>query len=241
MATESIRHQAAIAGVVTITPTGAPLAGARVALLSSPQAFSDRLAVLAALAGPSWDDQDPRPDRARTSADGRYVFIDLPSGAYAVSASLLGGGSRYGTAGAQVTVARDASGRIAVATADLAVPATSVSGKVTAPPPPPPPPAPGGTTPPTPPAPPAPVPIVMAEVRIQGSGERSYSDGQGKYLLAGIEAGARVITVTLAGHAPANRPVVLSAAGVSPTVDVTLSADELAKPDPNVTRSAANG
>jgi CarboxypepD_reg-like domain/Carboxypeptidase regulatory-like domain len=200
---DTIRHQAALAGVVTVAATGLPLAGARVELTSGPPAFLDGLAVRAALAGPLWDALALRPDRTRTAADGRFRFIDLLDGLYTIAASVPGGGSRFSVTGAQVTVARDSNGTIVMATAVLAVPTTSLSGTIT------------DTSTPA-------KPLVMAEVRLKGSGERTYTDGQGKYLLVALEAGNRTVVVAAPGHKAVAQAVTLGPPGVGKTLDFVV-------------------
>jgi hypothetical protein len=170
MAFETFRHRAVIAGRVTDARTGKPLPGARVAITSGPEVF--------------------------TAGDGFYRFLDLPAGSYALTASLPGSGSRYGTKSKQVALGED------LETVDLALPATTVKGKVKDS---------GGQA------------VKMAEVRVQGSGESAWSDAQGNYALSGVEAGARRIAVSARGFQKVSETVAIGQPGATVTRDVTLS------------------
>jgi hypothetical protein len=184
---ESTRHQVAIAGNVTDAQTGAPIGRARVEISSGPAAFTDRLALQAKQYGERWVAMEERPDRTRTAADGHFHFLDLPAGDYTLIASLPGSGTRYDTAQAEATVSRDAEGTIAMARLDIALPPTALKGQITN----------QGSG----------DPVVMAEVRMKGSGERTFSDGEGRYLLAGLEAGERVMLVSAQGYESSRRNV----------------------------------
>jgi hypothetical protein len=65
-------------------------------------------------------------------------------------------------------------------------------------------------------------PVAMAEVRVKGSGERAFSDGQGQYLLTGLEVGQRTVLVSAPGYQPASQTALLNAAGTVQTLDITL-------------------
>ncbi len=198
---EIVRHQVAVTGKVTDLRTRAPLAGVRVEITVAPAAFTTWLAAYARQYGDRWAALAERPDRTTTAADGRYRFLDLPDGQYTFSASLPAAGSRYGAAQAQVTVTRDGQGRIALAAADMSLPPTTLRGQVTGQ---------GAGA------------LVLAEVRVQGSGERAFTDAQGRYLLAGLETGARHLAVSARGFATATRTVTLSPAGVESVSDFAL-------------------
>jgi Carboxypeptidase regulatory-like domain len=142
-----------------------------------------------------------RDDRTRTAADGHFHFLDLPDGQYALTASLPGSGRRYGTASAQATVSRDSQGKITMATATIGLPSTTLTGRVT-----------GQNA----------APVAMAEVRVQGSGERAFSDGQGDYRLAGLETGNRTVQVSAQGYQVLSRTVLLSQAGTVQTLNLSL-------------------
>jgi hypothetical protein len=176
----TVRHQVGIAGRITDKSKDKPLSGARVTIRSD--------------AGTAMT--------VTTPPDGRYHALDLPDGAYTISASLPGTGSRYGTAQTTATVSRMPQGRIVMATADLSLPPTTVQGNVTTA---------GGAS------------VFMAEVRIQGSGERTFSDQDGGYTLSGVEAGSRTLLVSAQGFKPASRTVQLDQAGAVVKADVTLT------------------
>src|SRR5712692_9909761 len=146
---EEVRHQAAIAGRVTDVQTGRMVAGATVAITAGPAAFTDGLGLAEVGFGPAWSSMAEQPGRRQTHADGHFHFLDLPDGQYAIVSSLPYWGRRYGAAQASVTVARSADGRIGLAVADLALPATTIVGQVAAT---------DGTA------------LVLATVSVQGSG-----------------------------------------------------------------------
>jgi hypothetical protein len=64
--------------------------------------------------------------------------------------------------------------------------------------------------------------VVMAEVRVQGSRHRAFSDGQGQYLLTGLEVGAHTVLVAAQGYTPVTQTVRLNRAGTVRTVNFTL-------------------
>jgi hypothetical protein len=131
-----------------------------------------------------------------TAVDGFYRFLDLPAGTYTLTASLPGSGSRYGTNSAPVTLGED------LEMVDLALPATTIKGKIKDQ---------GGQA------------VKMAEVRVQGSGESTWSDAQGNYALSGVEAGARRIAVSARGFQKVSETVAIGQPGAVVTRDVTLS------------------
>lgn len=172
------RHQAAIAGRMVDAETGKAMSGARVTVTVGPL---------------SWE--------SLSGDDGHFHFLDLPDGAYGVTASYPPGGSRYGIAQVDAVVGRDGTGRIQLATADLSLPATTVRGRIIRP---------GGQG------------VVMAEIVLEGSGERTYSAADGHYALVGVEAGLRRVRVRAQGFQPAMREVTLAAAGAVATLNLTL-------------------
>jgi hypothetical protein len=199
---ETIRHQVAIAGQVTDAQTGKVMNGVRVEITAAPAAFTDFLNFRKIQFGQSWETMAERPDRTNTMADGAFRLLDLPDGQYKLTASLPGAGSRYGAADAVVTVTRDAQGKITRAAAQIALPPTTIKGRITGQ---------GAGA------------LQMAEVRVKGSGERAFSDAQGQYLLVGVEAGARTVLVSAQGFQPAAQSVALNQAGASQTLDVALT------------------
>lgn len=109
---EVVRHQAAVAGVVTDAQTGKPIAGASIECTNLALEINKT---------------------TKTSDDGHYYFMDLPDGDFTVDASLPQSGSRYGTAQIVASVTRTSEGRINLATANLALPPTGVNGHITGP------------------------------------------------------------------------------------------------------------
>jgi hypothetical protein len=199
---ETVRHQVAIAGRVSDAQRNVALGGAFVKITAGPAEFMNWLAAHALQYGEAWATLTKRPDQVLTAADGHFHFMDLPNGQYTLTASLPGAGTRYGSAQVQASVSRNAQARIAMAVSDMALPPTAVRGRVTGP---------GNAN------------VVMAKVRVQGSGEQTFSDGQGRYLLAGVETGSRTVLVTAQGFRPLSRPVNLTAAGAVQTLDFALT------------------
>lgn len=143
-----------------------------------------------------------RPGCIRTAADGHFHYLDLPAGNYTLDACLPGAGSRYGTGQVQVTVSHDGD-NITLASADITLAPTTLKGQVTD----------QGSG----------DPVVMAEVRIKGSGERAFSDGQGHYLLTGLEAGQRTVQASAQGYEPAVQAVLLAEAGTEQLLNLALN------------------
>ena len=192
-----IRQQVAIAGRVTDARSHRALAGVLVQITAAPAEFSSSLRIRATQHGDRWDAMVVRPDRTRTASDGHFHFCDLPPGQYTLTASLPGRGSRYGTADAQATVSSTE-----VVTADLALSPTRVEGRVTA--------AAGQT------------PVLLAQVRVKGSGEQTFTDADGNYVLAGLEGGTRTVVVSAEGYKSHDATVQLHPAGTVQRIDVAL-------------------
>lgn len=169
-------HRAAIAGRVLEAGSGRPLAGARVQITDGPHALA--------------------------AGDGFYRFLNLKPGQYTLTASLPGSGSRYGTRAEAVTLADDGQGNAVLETVDLALPPTTIQGKVKDQ---------------------SDQAVKLAEVRVQGSGESAWSDAQGNYVLRGVEAGSRRIAVSARGFQKVSETVALGQPGAVATRDVTLS------------------
>jgi hypothetical protein len=194
-----VRHRATLAG--TVTAGGKPVPGARVEITAGPPAFADRLALQAQAAGPRWTAQAERPDRTRTGLDGHFHFLDLPAGGYTLRVSLPREGSRYGTAAADVTLASDSQGLAVLQTADLALPPTTVRGKVLDP---------DGKA------------VPMAQLRLRGSADSTYSNAKGEYALSRLEAGTRELVAAARGFQTQTKTVVLAQAGAVVDLDITL-------------------
>jgi hypothetical protein len=196
------RHRVAIAGRVLDAGMGKPVADAAVSL-TGPAAFQSKLALASLAYGDDWNSMPERPDRTKTREDGLFYFLDLPDGKYSLSASIPSYGSRYGTAQQVATVSRDSKGNIKAVFVNLTLQPTAVKGKVTGS---------GKKT-----------AVVLAEVRVKGSGERTFTDVQGQYTVAGIEPGKRVLLVSAQGYRAVSQPVTLGEPGTSQTVDFSLT------------------
>ena len=141
----------------------------------------------------------------KTSLDGHFHFLDLPDGNYTLKATLPAGGRRYGTATGEATVSRNAEGRIVMASVDLAISATTLQGEVR------------DTEAEA---------VVMAQVKVQGSSEQTFSNSQGEYFLIGLEAAPqqeRTILVTASGYQSSSQTVLLSQPGVVQSLDFVLA------------------
>jgi hypothetical protein len=140
------------------------------------------------------------PDVAVTTRDGWFHFDGLPDGKYALDVAVPAAGSRYGAARVSVKVKRG-DGPPTPADASAALAPTTVRGRVV-----------DGDG----------APVVMAELRVQGSGEKTWSDADGRYRLMALERGTRRVQVTARGMAPAEAAAQLTGPGSSATVDFTL-------------------
>lgn len=149
-----------------------------------------------------------RPDRTRTGADGFFYFADLPAGNYTLVASLPQLGSRYGAGTSKPLEVKTPDEDTLKTTVEL--PPTTLRGRIIDT---------DGK------------PIGMAEVRIQGSGERTFSSGgdesapeneKGWYRLVGLEAGKVKI-----GEGKGQRTVLVSAQGYEPANEQPTSEEIL--------------
>lgn len=201
---EPTRHQVAVAGQVTDKETGRVVSGAQVAISTAPAAFNNWLAIKKLQYGERWESMTERPDRTRTASDGYYYFMDLPDGQYQLTASLPGSGSRYDTAQADITVARDSKGNLTMVAAPFAMPPTTLKGKVSRK---------VSDTEVT--------PVVMADIRMKGSGEHAFSNDKGEYRITGLEKGNRTVQVSAKGLKTASQAASLSQGAVK-TLDFVL-------------------
>ncbi|NER39460.1 MAG: carboxypeptidase-like regulatory domain-containing protein [Oscillatoria sp. SIO1A7] len=160
------RHKVAIYGRVSDEETELAIHGAVVEMTSMPEAFENWLALHSLQYGRSWATMRERPDRKITSVDGYFYFVDLPNGDYTLRASLPKAGTRYGTAEVSATVSREIPDNINK-TANIALPPTAIKGQIVDE---------NGD------------PVGMAKVKIKGSSEYAFSDGDGNYFLSNLEA-----------------------------------------------------
>ena len=197
------RHRVAIAGRVFDASTVKPVAGAAVSITAMPETFERKLALASLAYGNRWDTLKQRPDRTITREDGLFYFLDLPDGDYNLSASIPSYGSRFGSAQQPAVVSRDSNGDTKIAFVSLSLQPTAVSGKITGP---------GHKT-----------GVLLAEVRMKGSGERTFSDDQGQYILAGVEPGLRTIQVSAQGYKEKSQPVTIRSPGAVQALNFSLT------------------
>jgi hypothetical protein len=200
---EVTTHALSIAGQVTDAVTGAPIPGARVAIVQGPAAFEAWRAILAG--GPGWEQSPERLDLTSTRADGSYRFLDLPAGLYRLEGSAPHLGSRYGTTrtgSIRVWATRDAAGRIKLDPGDVALPPTRIHGRVTNQ-------ADGQ-------------PIAGAKVRLRGDSKVVLTGSDGGYVLAGLLQGTPTIQVSARNFTTATQAVSLTS-GQDQSVDIPLT------------------
>lgn len=201
--TTTVRRQVALAGCVLDGESSQPLPDVRVELVSAPAAFLSHLAGQARQHGAGWEALGERHDRAHTNARGRFTFMDLPSGAYALAATLPSAGSRYGVATANAAVVRSQNDDIELQFVELLLPATTVVGTV--------------------------VdaqfrPVALASVLTADGSEHTFTDMEGRYALHAIEVGRRRVVVRAARFEPVEQVAELAEAGSTRTLSFTLSA-----------------
>ncbi len=166
-------HQVAIAGQVCDRETSQPIHQARVKIVGMPDSLKAKLALKAKQYGTNWENLPERLDQTYSKIDGFFHFLDLPEGKYQLHVSLPGTGTRYGEAQTEVNLDHNGD-KIKLAAADISLPPTALKGKVT-------------NTDNT--------PVVMAKIQVVGSSEYTFSDGEGKYLLTGLEGSGTNRTV----------------------------------------------
>jgi hypothetical protein len=235
------RHQVAIVGRVTDSQTAKALGGVQVHMTDAPSLFVNRMVGLAklvsltdpALAPARTTLNNPAattaqklqaaqtildvlhlrrlfnqklPDSTQTAADGLFFFVDLPDGNYRLVASLKALGTRYGIATVTAIVASN-NGEITRVATDLALPPTTVRGQVRGES------SGGGNT----------APLRMATIQVKGSNEFTHSNGDGNYLLTGVESGARQLIVSARGYQTQELNINLNQAGVVQVINFTLT------------------
>jgi hypothetical protein len=198
-----VRHQVAIGGRVFDAGSHKPLAGAVVNIVDGPAALKKLLAAKAQQYQSHWDAMAERPDRTRTAADGFFHFLDLPDGPYTLAVAPPGSGNRYAVAQSSTNVSRGKEGQLKAAFLEIGIQVTTVHGKVTGA---------GQKT-----------GLVMAEIRVKGSGERCFSDSRGQYVLAGVEPGKRTILAAAQGYRPDSKAVTIAKPGELATVNFALA------------------
>jgi len=140
-------------------------------------------------------------DETVTRSNGLFHFVKVPLGRYALTAAMPGAGTRRSPAKTELIVEAEEESKPARVFVDVLLGTTAVRGFV------------GNAN----------GPVVMAQVRVKGSGERTFTDREGRYRIDGLEAGRRTVQVTAPGFKKSSKPVTLSGAGVEHTLDFKLA------------------
>lgn len=127
--------------------------------------------------------------RATADHDGRFIFSRVPHGDYRLRVRPPAGTSRLRAPDDAIVVSANAVER---ATVELTT--YAVEGAVTV----------------------EQRPVVGASVRLAGGEERTWTDDQGKYRLAGVEPGPRTLVVAHGTHPSVTRDIIITEAG--PTI-----------------------
>jgi hypothetical protein len=169
----SAHNRVSIWGRVIDAVTQKPIAGADVMLTRVPATFAKTLEHLAKYAGYEWTIRTQRPDRTRSRADGLFYFLALPDGDYEIRALLPNCGRRYGEVTQKIKVSggdenRSGQDVLKGMWVGLALQPTVIRGRIydAA----------------------KKAGVVMAEVRLKGSGERTFSGPRGDFTLGPVEA-----------------------------------------------------
>lgn len=209
----SATNTLAIAGYVDDAQTGAPIAGALVAISAGPPAFEALRAVLSSL--PGWASAADRLDRTSTRVDGRFVFVNLPDGSYTLAVSAPCQPGRYATGTAAATAGQ----------ASTPVVVTLMPPGPAAPASTPPEPATPRDAPPPPP-PPSPEtarivgrvvrrsnrkPLAGALVQVRGTDRSAHTAADGSYAIEGVVLGSTPVEISAEQFELAHRQVHLEA------------------------------
>ncbi len=188
---DKITHRAALVGRTIDKRALTPLAGVVVTITSGPPGWLARVAAL------QQGQPAARPDQKITDAGGSFRWLDLPAGAYTLSASLPG--TRYAAATGSLTLVSTA-----VGTLELQLAPTAVSGIVKA----------GSPA----------TPLAMARVRFADSDDVGYTAADGSYTLSPIEAGTnRALEVSAQNFITTTQAVTLSQGQTTTAVIITLT------------------
>ena len=179
-------RRAAIVGRVSDAVTCADMQGVVVQITGMPKDFAAWLESYRIPYGKTWPLLKRRPDRTETAPDGSYVLCDLPAGGYVLTAALPHNGGRYGEKSRNAVV--PPAGH---ASCDITLSPTTVEGTVK------------WSALPI-------APVLMAIVRVVGSGETTETAADGSYRLVAIQPGKRCISVTANGLEPAELEVELA-------------------------------
>jgi hypothetical protein len=186
-----ISHRAALVGRVIDQLTQQPLPAVEVSITDAPAEFKARLAAL------RHGRPELEPERRTTGDDGSFRWINLPAGAYKLTAATSG--KKYATAAATVNVSL---GQPAIAEMDLAP--TAVTGFVKAN-------SPAG-------------PLAMARVRFVDSGELAYTGADGSFTLSAVEPGTnRTLEFSARRYVTATQAVTLQQGQIVNANPITLN------------------
>ena len=202
---ETVRHQVAIAGVVTNAQTQEKMRGVVVKIEDGPAEFLLWLNLQKKQYPDTWSKMTERPDQTMTSVDGLYYFLDLPDGQYTLQARLPGAGSRYDSEEVTATVSHDGD-KIVWTNADIQLPTTTLKGQITFI---------NDDD--------EPEGVLMAKVRVQSSGESVFADHDVNYLLTELEGGERTVLVSAQGYEQTSVTLVLPGDGSVTTQNFSLT------------------
>jgi hypothetical protein len=229
----TVRRRVAIAGIVVDDISGKPVAGAYLEITAKPEAYATRVATLGSRRGMRAEPPQ-RPDTARTRTNGLFFFLDLPEGDYGLvgflprqgvplrnSAPADGdardlferiGDKRYGKGEFKASVSyepdvpvepdeRERPKKLAV----FRLPPTGIRGRVVS--------SVDQSA------------VVMAQVRVKGSGESAFTDERGQYAILRMwpDHKNRDLQVRARGYRDNSIPALINQPGTCNTLpDITL-------------------
>jgi len=188
---DRITHRAALVGRTLDKRTLTPLDGVVVTITSGPASWTARVVAL------QQGQPAARPDQKIADASGFFRWLDLPAGAYTLSASLSG--TRYAAATGSLALVSTA-----VGTLELQLAPTAVTGIVKA----------GAPA----------APLAMARVRFADSDDVGYTAADGSYTLSSIEVGtSRALEVSAQNFITTTQAVTLSQGQTTTAATITLT------------------
>lgn len=215
------RHRVAIAGLVLDGISGKPIGGAHLEITAKPAAYAEKLAWLKdGRAVEGLEAQSP--DAIQTRSDGLFFFLDLPEGSYklvgfmpkkSMSTRALDlangdpldpfqqkGDKRYGKMQFDAAVSYGPEGFAKFTV--LRLEPTGIKGRVVT----------SANQ----------AAVLLAEVRIKGSGEKAFTDAEGQYTISGIlpnERRKRTLQVRARGYRDQSIEVMIDKPGTCKKIE----------------------